>query len=141
MAASLPVTSTSTEPQERVARLRAVFAAMVLPVAARYAEVVGANMAAGLQVSINDVARSNQWSIRVNANELTDTHTFETPDAAARAYRVLARTVINHMGMVIGGRLANAIMRDVTKRLEPAQREVAQTYHLVPESILPGPAR
>ncbi len=141
MAAAPPVTASSTEPKEQVARLRAAFSAVVMPATARYAEVVGGNMAAALQTAINDVARSNQWGIRVDANGLADEHEFETPDEAARAYRVLTRTVINHMGMIIGARLANGIMREVARRLDPGHCHVAQTYHLVPENILPGPVR
>jgi hypothetical protein len=45
------------------------------------------------------------------------------------------------MAIMIGARLANAIMREATQQLDPARRQLAYNYHLVPESILSAPGR
>jgi hypothetical protein len=142
MAAPLPITSTSSiETQAQITSLRTTFAAMVVPTVARYTELVGSSMAAALQRDLNDVAQTNHWEVQFTVSGVTDTHPFETPDAAARAHRILARTIINHMAIVIGARLANSIMHEVTQQLDPAQHQLVQSYHLVPDNILSGSAR
>jgi hypothetical protein len=141
MATSPSTIPTSTELQGQITSLRSTFGAVVSHTTARYTELVGSDMAAALQAALNDVAQANHWHVRVSAGGLTDTHPFETPDTAVRAYRVLARTILNHMGIMVGARLANSIMREGAQQLDPAQRQLAQSHHLLPEGVLPGPAR
>lgn len=139
MTASSPLTS--TEAQKQIASLREAFAAVVTPSVARYTELVGSSMVMGLRRDLNDVAQTNAWDIRVNASGLTDTQVFETPDDAARAYRILIRTIINHMAIVIGARLASSMVRENAQQLNPVQRQLVKNYHLVPETTLSDPVR
>jgi hypothetical protein len=139
MVTSLPVTS--PELQAQIANLRATFAAVAIPTLTRYTELVGANMAAALRGTLNDVAQANHWDIRVTLSGLADTHSFETLDTAARVYQILVRTIINHMATVIGAHLTDSIVREITQQLDPAQHQLIQSYHLVPESLLSGLAR
>ena len=135
MAASPPLSP--AEVQAQVASLRAVFAALVTPAMARYLELVGSSMVWPLQLDLNEVAQTNAWHIRFKPSGLEDNQAFETA-AAVRAYRILTRTLINHMTIVIGARLAKSILRDIVQQLEPAQRQVVERYHLVPDTTLFG---
>ena len=132
---TLPST-TLTEPQEEIANLRTAFAAVVMPTVARYTELVGSSMVMALRRDLNDVAQTNAWDIQVTLSGLADVQAFETPDAAARAYRVLVRTIINHMTIVIGTRLASSAVREIAQQLDPFQRQLVKNYHLVPETTL-----
>jgi hypothetical protein len=131
----------ATEPQTEVANLRAVFAAIAAATVARYAELVGSSMAVLLRLDLNEVAQANAWGIRFDVRGLADPHPFETIAAAARAYQILDRTLINHMSTVIGARLAYSIVRDAVQQLEPAQRQWVIGYHLVPDAMLSGPGQ
>ncbi len=138
-----PSIATSAKPPspDQVASLRATFAAVVSAAMVRYTEIVGTDMAFALHGALNDVAQANRWDIRVTQSGLADTHAFETPEAAARAYRVLTRTINNHMAIVIGARLAMSIMREITQRLEPAQQKLVQDHHLMPDSTFASRGR
>jgi hypothetical protein len=136
MAASSP--NSTTEIQAQVTSLQAIFAAIINPAVARYVELVGSSMAAPLCLDLNEVARTNAWKVEFMLSGLKDTQAYETTAAAVRAYRILARTLINHMTIVIGARVANSIIRDTVQQLEPAQIQLVETYHLVPDTALSG---
>jgi hypothetical protein len=137
MATSSPISAADT--QSQIAGLRAAFAGIMVPTVARYAELVGLGMVGPLQRELNAVAQANAWQFRYTSAGLADTQVFETTAAAVRAYRILARRLINHMSIVIGVRLAKSVVHDAVQKLEPAQRQLITDYNLVPDTALFGP--
>ncbi len=129
------------EQHQQATQLQAIFSVVVPPLLGRYTDLAGSGIVTSLRHDLNDLARANQWQILATPGGFTDTHPFETPAAAARAYSVLLKAILTHMSAIIGGRLANTILREAAQQLAPADYELVRTYHLIAETVLTGKTR
>jgi hypothetical protein len=114
--------------QEQIARLRTAFALLVDPVIVRYTELLGQSMAQALMFDLSDTALAKGWHIKFTTNGIADTHTFETLDAAVRAYNTLLAKMLEHITVVIGARLTSAFVVEESNRLSPQFQQILRTH-------------
>jgi len=129
------------EQHAQTAQLKTAFSALANPILARYTDLAGSGIVTSLRHDLNDLARANQWRVLATLDGFTDTHSFETPEAAARAYAILIKAILTHMSAIVGARLANTILRETVQQLDPADYDLVQTYHVVSEIVFTGRAK
>ena len=122
--------------QEQITRLHTAFALLVDPVIVRYTELLGQRMAQALMFDLSGTALAKGWLIKFTTNGLEDTHTFETFDAAVRAYNTLLAKMLEHMTVVIGARLTSAFVAKESSRLSPQFQEISRTYFTALSAVL-----
>ncbi len=127
--------------QEQTIPLRTAFVLLINGVLERYAELVGFKLADALMFDLNLIADGKGWHIKVTSNGVFDTHGFATPNAAAGAYRLLIGSLIEHMAVVIGTRLAQAVVLEMAGTLDFPAQQILRTYSMVPSgSVAAGAA-
>jgi len=132
---------TATLQQEQTIPLRTAFVLLINSVLERYAELVGFKLADVLAVNLNLKADSKGWRIKITSNGVTDTHSFATPNAAAGAYQSLIGDLIEHMTVIIGARLAKAVVLETVGTLDSRAQQILQTYSMVPSGSVAAGAQ
>jgi hypothetical protein len=131
---------TAASRREQTIPLHTAFVLLINSVLERYTELVGFKLADALAFDFNRKADRKGWHIKLTTNGVTDTHGFATPDAAASAYRSLIGNLIEHMTVVIGARLARAVILEAVSTLDFSAQQILQTYSMVPSGSVTGGA-
>jgi hypothetical protein len=94
------------------------------------------------KILVNSIARDIHisaekmgWSVLRENDFIVDNSLFTSPDEASRAYRDLLDTIFRHMSAVIGNRLVQTIISDITGDLEKPYARVIRRYALIPEPL------
>ncbi len=119
-----------------VSLLQKAFDSLVNAVIQRYTEIVGSHMARALILELNAHAHASGWNVRLSTTGVADAQEFGNPDAAAQVYRSLLNDLIEHMAIVIGKRLAGALVLEASIQLGSAAQKAIQTHALIPAKTI-----
>lgn len=119
-----------------VSLLQKAFDSLVNAVIQRYTEIVGSHMARALILDLNAHTHASGWNIRLSTTGVADDQEFRNPDAAAQAYRSLLNDLMAHMAIVIGKRLAGALVLEASIQLGSAVQKAIQTHSLIPTTTI-----
>jgi len=116
--------------------LQKAFDSLVNAVIQRYTEIVGSHIARTLILDLNARAHASGWNIRLSTTGVADAQEFGNPDAAAQVYRSLLNDLIEDMGILIGKRLAGALVLEASIQLGSAVQKTIQTHALIPAKTI-----
>lgn len=119
-------------PPEQIVPLRLAFAELVDNVIIRYTNLVGKGLSNTLILELNAKAQGNGWQIRISSSGVTDTHKFTNLEVARQSYRALLQELRNHMGLVVGTSLSQALLQETAIDLTPENQRALQTHRLLP---------
>lgn len=75
----------------------------------------------------------NKLDINILSRKLIDHELFSTPQEAAQNYRQILSEMFGHFSAVVGPRLLAITLREIIESLPDREREIIQTYKLLPE--------
>jgi hypothetical protein len=101
---------------------------------AKYSAMVGSGLTQSLANELNRVMRTRSWYIKVNKDYLYDNHVFRQAQDAVSAYRLVLLMMNEHMVKVIGGKLADKLVRETFVSLTKESQEILTQYGLAPGS-------
>lgn len=102
----------------------------------RYQNMVGQSLTRMLTHNLAQMTREWTWEIHPENNTLNDRHFFPRPSVAAEAYRTLLMNVGEHVGIILGNRLAQRLFHQTFEQLQPIERHLLTSQRLIPVAFV-----
>jgi hypothetical protein len=102
----------------------------------RYRAIGGRNLVDILCKEFNDLAFSQQTDISALGGTIIDKQLFADAATAARVYYLLLENTLEHMETMMGSNLLISTVKQIFESSEAYQRELSQTYKLLPDKYL-----
>jgi hypothetical protein len=103
--------------------LRAAFTQLLPGILNRYSRLVGAGMTESLAVMLNQQMEAHQIHLRLDHNQLRDTHIFVGMGMMIKVYRFLLKNLLEQMSEMIGNGLAHSMTFEVFKTLSTEDQQ------------------
>jgi hypothetical protein len=117
--------------------LHAGFVDLTEKLLAHYEKFTGKILVNSIARDIHVTAEKMGWSVSLENGRISDQTIFALPEEAASAYRSLLAAIFHHMTVVIGARLVQTIVSDVTDNIDSHLLKNIRFYSLIPVALLP----
>jgi hypothetical protein len=101
----------------------------------RYQEMVGQKLLQMMDRELNRQIQPWHWNIKLDENDMLDTHFFPHLMDAAHAYRALFMAMGAQMDFVIGNNLTHRLLSETFEQIHPDERAVLKSQRLIPAAF------
>ncbi len=116
-------------------RLHQAFTSTAELMITRYSELAGRSLISVLNQDIDDETLRKGWRVSCVGNGILDHHIFSSPQEAANAYRALFRLILAHLNAVIGNRITDELVREVSHAIDSNSVEILEHFGLLASSL------
>ena len=101
----------------------------------RYQQMVGQKLLQMMDRELNRQIQPWHWNIKLDENDMLDTHFFPYLIDASHAYRALFMAMGAQMDFVIGNNLTQRLLSETFEQIHPDERAVLKSQRLIPAAF------